>query len=138
MILHPAVIVHGLADATHVLALGLPVTLLSAPGAAGFAGCLWWRAVVEAARAAHPDTGGMDILDCADAAGAAMAALRSGIPRLVVSDRLAAWPRIAQIAAAQGGFVLAAAPPALDLAARDGRYRLRVWLQGGGSPVRPA
>jgi hypothetical protein len=52
MIIHPAVIVHGLSDARAALRPGWPVTLLSAPGAALFAGCLWWRELVAAARVA--------------------------------------------------------------------------------------
>ncbi len=130
MIVHPAVIVHGLVDARHVLALGAPVTLLSAPGAAGYAGCLWWREMVDAARQAHPGAEAPDVLDCADAPGHAMAALRSGICRLVLSPAVPAFAAVRQIAERQGGFVLDRPPPALDLAARDGRYRLQAWLLG--------
>ena len=86
MIIYPAVIVHGMADAQAALALGLPVTLLSAPAAAQFAGCLWWREVVAGARLRHPDTAATDILDCADASGVALGALRCGVLRLVL------WP----------------------------------------------
>ena len=50
---------------------GVPVTLLSAPGAALFAGCGWWRALVEQARAEFADVAIDDILDCADASGLA-------------------------------------------------------------------
>src|SRR5689334_18677107 len=46
---YPAVVIHGLADARTVLAAGSPVTFLSAPGAALFAGCGWWRALIERA-----------------------------------------------------------------------------------------
>ena len=78
MELYPATIVHGLGDALAALAPGRPVTLLSAPGAALHAGCGWWRSVVAAARARHPDVPCIDILDCADATGQALAALRIG------------------------------------------------------------
>ena len=81
MIVHPAVIVHGVADAHAALAPGLAVTLLSAPGAALFGGCLWWREIIAIARAAHAATEAMDILDCADASGMAMGALRRGVCR---------------------------------------------------------
>ncbi len=128
MIFHPAVIVHGLADAKAALAPGLPVTLLSAPGAALFAGCLWWREVVAAAKAAYPDTAAIDILDCADASGMAMGALRSGVCRLVVWADAPGWGRLAAIAERQGGFVVAKAPPALDLAQRNAIRRLHAWL----------
>src|ERR1700733_765706 len=97
MIIHPAVIVHGLADAKAALTFGLPVTLLSAPGAAIFAGCLWWREMVAAARADFPDLQALDILDCADASGAAMGALRSGLCRLVLWPEAPGWARVAEI-----------------------------------------
>jgi hypothetical protein len=130
MIVHPAVIVHGVADAKAALAPGLPVTLLSAPGAAVFAGCLWWREIVAAARAACPDTAATDILDCADASGMAMGALRSGVCRLVLWPDAPGWDRVAAIAERQGGFVLRQAPAALDLAERNAIRRLHGWLTG--------
>jgi hypothetical protein len=129
MILHPAVIVHGLADAKAALTLGLPVTLLSAPGAAMFAGCVWWREMVAVARAAFPGTEATDILDCADASGMAMGSLRSGICRLVLWPEAPGWASVAAIAERQGGFVLSAAPAALDLANRNAIRRLEGWLR---------
>jgi len=132
MIIYPAVIVHGLADAKAALAPGLPVTLLSAPGAAMFAGCLWWQEVVAAARAVHRDTEAIDILDCADASGMAMGALRSGVCRLVLWADAPGWNAVAAIAECRGGFVLARAPPALDLAQRDAVRRLPAWVRQFG------
>jgi hypothetical protein len=133
MIIYPAVIVHGLAHAMAALAPGLPVTLLSAPGAAQFAGCLWWREIIGAARTGCPDTEGTDILDCADASGIAMGALRSGVCRLVLWPDAPGWDGVAAIAERQGGFILPQAPPALDLAQRNAIRRLRGWLQDSGS-----
>jgi hypothetical protein len=132
MIVHPAVIVHGVADAKAALAPGLPVTLLSAPGAGLFAGCMWWREVVAAARACCPETEATDILDCADASGMAMGALRSGVCRLVLWPDAPGWSGVATIAERQGGFVLRQAPAALDLAHRNAIRRLHVWLRGSG------
>jgi hypothetical protein len=128
MIVHPAVIVHGLADAKAAVAFGLPVTLLSAPGAALFAGCLWWKSVVARACAASPQTSVLDILDCADAPGSAMAALRSGLCRLVLWPQAPGWDGVAAIAAQHGGFVLTRAPAALDLSERGALRRLPAWL----------
>jgi hypothetical protein len=133
MIVYPAVIVHGLAHAMAAVAPGLPVTLLSAPGAAQFAGCLWWREIVGAARTGCPDTESIDILDCADASGIAMGALRSGVCRLVLWPDAPGWDGVAAIAERQGGFILPQAPPALDLAQRNAIRRLRSWLQDSGS-----
>ena len=105
MVVPPAVIVHGLADARVALAPGLPVTLLSAPGAALYAGCGWWQA---------------------------MAALRIGVIRLVLWRGASGWSAVATIAAQPGGFVLESAPPALDLAQSGAGPRrdrqLHTWL----------
>jgi hypothetical protein len=132
MIVYPAVIVHGVEDAKAALAPGLPVTLLSAPGAAMFAGCLWWREIVVLARASHQHTEAIDILDCADASGMAMGALRSGVCRLVLWPDAPGWDAVAAIAERQGGFVLSQAPAALDLGHRNATRRLHGWLRDSG------
>jgi hypothetical protein len=123
MIFPPAVVVHGLRHAHTALAPGLAVTLLSARGAALYAGCGWWRALMQAAGAE------IDILDCADAPGYAMAALRIGQRRIVL-DGGPAFPAVSAAAAALGAVVLAARPAALDLADRGAEWRLTAWLQG--------
>jgi hypothetical protein len=130
MVVYPAVIVHGAEDARAALAPGLPITLLSAPGAAMFAGCLWWREVVVLARASHQHTQAIDILDCADASGMAMGALRNGVCRLVLWPAAPGWNAVAAIAERQGGFVLPLAPAALDLGQRGAARRLHGWLRG--------
>jgi len=108
------VIVHGLRDAVAALAeaaaTGTPVTLLSAPGAALYAGCGWWNAVVSEARAVHPEVPCTNILDCADGTGAALAALRIGLSRLVLWPEATGRDAVIAIAESLGGFVLAAAP----------------------------
>lgn len=137
MIYPPAVIVHGLADACAALAPGRPVTLLSAPGAGGFAGCLWWLEMVAAARARHPRTEALAILDCAAAPGRAMEALRLGVQIVVLSEDCPAFRTVAGIAATQGARVLGTAPPALDLADPAARRRLAGWLGGTDTPPCP-
>jgi hypothetical protein len=121
MIVHPAVMVHGLDQARAALRPGRPVTLLSSRGAALFAGCLWWRALVEQARAEFPAVDVADVLDCADAPGHAMAALRIGQRLLVLDAACPAWARVAAAAATLGATLLARAPPALDLGLFDQR-----------------
>jgi hypothetical protein len=115
MELYPAVIVHGLKDATAALARaaaeGAPVTLLSAPGAAFHAGCGWWRAMAGAARARYPNVPCIDILDCADGTGQALAALRIGVVRLVLWPDAPGRDAVVAIAESIGGFVLPVAPP---------------------------
>jgi len=125
----PAVVVHGLADARLALSAGLPVTLLSAPGAALYAGCGWWQALVAQARAARPDVAVADILDCGEASGQALAALRIGQRFLVLRRSAPGRDAVAAIAAGRGGAVLPAAPPALDLATRGAGRRLHDWLR---------
>ncbi|MCC6717497.1 MAG: hypothetical protein IT555_06400 [Acetobacteraceae bacterium] len=119
----PAVVVHSLADATAALAEGCAVTLLSAEGAGVFAGAGWWRALVAQARAAHAATPCDDVLDCADAPGAAMAAIRAGQGTLVLDPACPAFGRIAALAR-----VLPARPAALDLGQPGARHRLPLWL----------
>jgi hypothetical protein len=126
---YPAVTVHGLADARTVLAISRPVTLLSAPGAALFGGCGWWRAVIAQARREHPAVLFDDVLDCADASGLALGALRTGQRRLVLDPAAPGWRAVAAIAASLGGEVLTSRPPTLDLAERDAARRLHKWLQ---------
>jgi hypothetical protein len=126
---YPAVIVHGADDARLTLSVGQPVTLLSAPGAALYAGCGWWRALVRQARATAPAVPVADILDCGDGAGQALAALRIGQRCLVLAPGTPGWDAVAAIAAEQGGEVLEAAPPALDLSQRGASLRLHDWLQ---------
>jgi hypothetical protein len=126
---YPAVIVHGLGDARLALSAGLPVTLLSAPGAALYAGCGWWRAVVRQAGAEFPAVPVADILDCGNGAGQALAALRIGQRHLVLSPDSPGWDAVAAIAAGHGGELLPQAPPALDLAQRGAARRLHDWLR---------
>lgn len=114
----PAVVVHGMAHARAALAPGLPVILLSATGAVMSGGCLWWRAVVTDAARQHPATPCIDILDCADAPGLAMGALREGQMRLILWPHTLAFPAVAAAADAIGAMVLPTRPPALDLAER--------------------
>ncbi len=130
----PAVIVNGLADAVTVLraASGAPVVLLSAQGAALFAGCLWWREVIGQAQAAIPDSDAADILDCADASGLAVSALRIGQRAIVLQAAAPSRAAVVAIAAGLGAEVLAAAPPALDLGVPGAARRLHAWLHGGG------
>ena len=133
MIVHPAVIVHGVTEARAALGPGLPVTLLSAPGAATFAGCLWWREMVARASAGHRHTPMIDILDCADASGLAMGALRSGVCRLVLWSDAPGRAAVAAVVDGMGGFVLPQAPEALDLGQRGALRQLEDWLRAAGA-----
>lgn len=126
MILHHTLVVHGLDHVRAALGPGRPVVLLSAPGAALFAGCLWWRGLIALGRAEFPEADMLDVLDCADAPGQAMAALRVGQKRLVLDPACPAAPAVAAAAAALGAAVLPVRPPALDLATPG---QLAAWLK---------
>ena len=137
---HPpprAVIVHGIGHARcacrAAAELGVPVLLLSAPGAAGFAGAAWWLALVDRVRREFPAVRIEDVLDCGDAPGHALAALRQGARRI----RLAAAPgpraRVAAIARRAGARLVEVGGPALDLAeAGDAPAACRAWLGRDG------
>ncbi len=132
----PAVVIHGLADAEAALAPARPVLLLSAPGAVLGPGCLWWRELVAAARARHPETPCTDVLDCADAAGLAMGALRAGQRTLRLDAACPGFAAVAAAAAVLGAEVLAERPAALDLAAPGALRRLADWLGDRASMLR--
>jgi hypothetical protein len=120
----PAVVIHSLANARLALSRQRPVTLLSAPAAALYAGCLWWRELIAAAATECPA-----FLDCADAPGRAVEALRLGLRGIILNCEPGLFGAVTQIAQAQDATVLAAAPPALDLALRGSERQLDAWLQ---------
>lgn len=125
MVLPPAIVIHGLEHARRALSPGLRVTLLSARGAALYAGAGWWRAVVAAAQTSMPD-----VLDCADAPGRALEALAVGCP-IVVLAPCPAWATVAERAAGYGATLLAARPEALDLAEPGAMRHIAAWLAVG-------
>ncbi|CAH2604670.1 conserved protein of unknown function [Rhodovastum atsumiense] len=130
MILHPAVMVHGLDHGRMALQYSRPATLVSAPGAASFGGCLWWHAMVEHLRREFPLVEFSAILDCADSPGQAMAALRVGERRLVLDPRCPAFATVSAVAAPLGATILERAPPALDLGFPGAAWHLDAWLRG--------
>lgn len=80
------IIVHSLKEARAAVAvaaeLGVPVTLASAPEAAGYLGALWFRELVATAAAERPEAEVDAVLDCGDQPGHVMAALRQGLKRV--------------------------------------------------------
>lgn len=105
------------------------MTLLSQRGAALFAGCQFWRALVRQACAAHPDTPVQDVLDCADASGYALAGLRIGQHIIVLDPSAPGRDVVVANAHLRGGIVLDQPPPALDLMERSAAQRLEGWLR---------
>jgi hypothetical protein len=121
--LFPVVIVHGLDDVKAARAPGRPMTLLSAPGAALFGGCLWWQALMAAG-----GYEGLSLLDCADAAGRAVEAIRLGLPGVVLDLSTPAYPQVATLAQDAGALLLPAPPAALDLGKHGAMRQLIAWL----------
>ncbi|MFC7474151.1 hypothetical protein ACFQS7_07295 [Dankookia sp. GCM10030260] len=135
----PAVTVHAAAEARAALALAgnRGVLLLSAPGAAGYLGPAWFLGLVAAAVAAVPGVVHKPVLDCADAPGQALAALRAGLRDVVLDSACPGFAQVQAAAAGLGGRVRGARPASLDLGTldltRDGaRARLAAWLSGPG------
>ncbi len=125
----PAVTIHGLEQGRQVLALGRPVTVLSAPGAALFAGALWWVSLTGLLRGESGAAPFDDILDCADAPGRAAEALRAG-QRMIIfhADNPALGAAVAAMAEACGARVLGERPPSLDMGQRGAARKLAAWL----------
>jgi fructose/tagatose bisphosphate aldolase len=130
------IIVHSLADARAAVAaaaeLGLPVTLMSAPGAGAYAGALWWKALVAAAAADHPAAQVASILDCGEEAGSVLAAFRAGLKHVRFTGPDAAREKLAALAEARGAILeREAAEPVLALdGRRDAAAVCRAFLAG--------
>jgi hypothetical protein len=139
MIAARAVCVHSLDQARAAVecAAGLhrPVVLLSGPGAAGYAGCGWWRALIEAATLGRDAAMWSDLLDCGDSAGYAMAALRVGQRGVILAPETPALPAVRAASLVLGATLLTERPAALDLAQPSAARTLPGWLhQSAPSP----
>ena len=130
------IIIHSLDHARAALAAaaaaGVPVTLASAEGAGGYAGPMWFKALIDIAAAEHPGMAAASVLDCADEAGTTLAALRAGIKRVRFTGADDVRQRLAAIAAQLGAEIESgAAAPALDLLdAGDPLRACRAYLAG--------
>ncbi len=122
---------HGRRALAAAAAAGVPVRLRSAPNAAAYAGAAWFQEVVRAAMDEHPDAAVEASLDCGDAAGLAMAALRQGIGLVRFTGRRAVRDKIAALAKAGGGGLDDEGGKSLDLGAvadRDMDTALEAWF----------
>ena len=117
-------------------ALGVCVTIISAPNAAEAAGPGWFEAVIATARKRYPNVAVTAILDCGDAPGHALAAIRHGVKAIRYDGP--APDQINDIAAQAGALVFRQRPEALDLyamevAGLDLSVGCRDWLGSDGS-----
>ena len=113
--------------------LGVAVELWSAPGAAAYAGAGWFKAVLEATRAAEPAAPISAVLDCAELPGLALGALRIGLEVVCFTGPARVAAKLADIAAQQGARLVRRRPVrALDLRhAADPAAACRAWLAAG-------
>ena len=130
-----AVRVHGLGDA--MLAgsvaheLGVAITLFSAPGAVASMGPAWFRGMVRKLERAYPDLDVEAVLDCGDAAGYALAALRSGVKIIRYSGNPSAARKLKDIAGTCGARLVKRPSRILDTRGeQDADAALRQWLGG--------
>jgi hypothetical protein len=132
-----AVIVHDLDHARAALAAAAafdrPVTLVSAPGAAGSAGAAWFLKVVALAAADHPDAKWDAILDCANQPGHVLAALRQGAKAIRYTGTKATAAKLAAIAEQCGARLVRGRLKAYDLRGKaDPGAACRSWIGGKG------
>jgi hypothetical protein len=105
-------VVGSLAEARAALAeaAGRPVVLVSPPGAASYLGVGYYRALVDVVRAEFPGAKIEAVMDCGDAPGFALSALRTGFRVIVLRGDPRARARVASIARAAGAKLLARPP----------------------------
>ncbi len=130
----PQIVVYASADACAALEAaadcGIAVTLVSPAGAAATGGPAWFRDVMVQARTAVPQAKFDGVLDCADNAGHALAAIRTGVAAICFDGPEEVAVKIADIAA-QAGCSLVAIDyqRALDLDhCADAAAACRHWL----------
>jgi hypothetical protein len=115
----PAIVAHTLDHAKAALAAAertkTAILLLSPEGFAAYGGALLFRAILRQAQAAHPRARFSAMLDCGDAPGHALGALRMGFKDVRLGGKASARVRVASIAARMKAKVAAKRPPALDL-----------------------
>ncbi len=113
------IIVHGIAHARAAAAaaatLGVAVRIRSAPGAAAYGGAGWFLEIIDIVRAEYPNARIEASLDCADAPGYAMAALRRGAEMIRFRGTKTAGEKIAQLADARGAVLDKSRAAPLDL-----------------------
>ncbi len=128
-----SIIVHGIAHARAAAAaasaLDGPVRIRSAPGAASYGGAGWFLEMIDIVRAEYPDARIEASLDCADAPGHAMAALRRGAEMIRFRGARATNQKISALAAAHGAVLDTARGAPLDLLAiGDAERACLKWL----------
>lgn len=135
------ILVHEIADARAALraaaALGVPVTLMSAPSGAAALGPGWWGALVSRIRDEFPQVDCIAVLDCGGRADLAQAGMRIGLADLCYRGPATIARKLRDIARQQGATLHGSMPCPLDLAGvADREAACRAWLSKSGR--RPA
>jgi len=118
------------------VAHGVALTVVSPPGAALFAGPIWFQAIVRAARAEVEATAPVTfVLDCADSPGAALAAIRARVEAVSFSGKGAARARLAAITKRAGVAFLAPPVDVFDMARNPGPDALIAWFSSPGASL---
>ena len=128
-----AILVHGLdhalAAAAVADALGVPLVLVSARAAGGYAGAGWWRALTDRVRHEHPDIALTAILDCGADPGWALAAIRAQVTDIALSTDPQVTEILRSIAEQSDTRLWTDRPETLDLRGRrDASAACREWL----------
>ncbi len=105
----PIVIVHDITHARAALAaaaaLGVPIRLRSAPGAASYLGPSVFHALIDEARKTAPEADAVAVMDCGGDVGRALSALRHGLDRVRVDLPRGTVLRLADIANCHGAAI---------------------------------
>lgn len=116
--------------------LGQAVTLASARGAAGFAGAGWWKALSDLMAAEFPDVAFVAVLDCGDASGRVLSAVRAGCTDIAFAGPDDVRTKLADIAAQAGARLhLPIESPLSIRGVRRSRDAVTAWLTGAHSGV---
>lgn len=111
---------HAVAALRAAAAIGVAVTVESPPSAAGAQGAGWFKALIAQARGEVPAVEAASLLDCGDAAGLALAAIRTRAADAVrLSASFDVVAKVADMAAQAGMAVETERAEALDLQGRD-------------------
>ncbi len=127
---------HARAAASAATDAGRAITIASAPGAGAYAGGAWFAEVIAQARTAYPDAQFDAILDCADAAGWTLAAIRAGVVDAVRVSTRPALVRKLRAIAGKTRIVTVGDDEALDLRdVEDAAAACRDWIEARSRPA---
>jgi hypothetical protein len=129
-------VVHSLSQAKAAVSAAakrnVALTLLSAPGAAAFAGAGWFAALIRAACNSRPDADVAAILDCGPRADLVQAAFREKLTQVVFTGDARQLRPLRDIARQWQAEILRRRPKACDLRhAADATAVCNAWLDGG-------